>query len=50
MIWSGSELWFYGGIVLMAVAVVMALLCIVMFRISGKRLRNKLEKDYGKRH
>lgn len=50
MIWSGSELWFYGGIVLMAVAVVLALLCIVMFRISGKRLRNKLEKDYGKRH
>ena len=50
MIWSGSELWFYGGIVLMAVAVVLTVLCVVIFGILGRKLRSKLEKEYGKRH
>lgn len=50
MIWSESEWWFYGGIALMAAAVLLALICAAAFRISGKRLQDKLEKEYGKRH
>lgn len=50
MLWSESELWFYGGIVLMTAAVVLTVLCIIIFNISGRKLRNKLEKEYGKRH
>jgi uncharacterized membrane protein len=40
--------WTYLGIVLMAVAVVIAIISIVVFSITGKKLKKKLENDYGK--
>lgn len=45
---SGSELLFYGGIVLMIAAAFIALLCIVIFVLSGKKLKLQLEREYGK--
>jgi len=38
----------YGGIAVMAFVVVMAVICCIVFSISGKRLKKKLEKEYGK--
>ena len=48
---SGSELLFYGGISVMLLAVAAAILAAVLFAISGRRLRRKLEEEFGrKRH
>lgn len=44
---SYSELLFYWGIALMVMAVLVAVICIVLFRCSGKRLKKRLEKEYG---
>lgn len=38
---------FYGGIAAMAAAVLMAVLCIVVFCITGKRIKKKLIREYG---
>lgn len=46
---SGSELLFYGGIGVMAAAALLGVVAFVGFRISGKRLRVRLEKEFGKR-
>lgn len=43
-----SELIFYSGIAVMAVSGVLAVLCAVVFRFTGKRLRHRLEQEYGK--
>lgn len=49
--WSGSELLFYGGIAVMAAAAVAAVVAAVILRASGKRLRARLEEEFGpKRH
>lgn len=45
---SGSELLFWVGIVLMAAAVVSSVACIILFCVTGWRLRRKLEEEYGK--
>lgn len=45
---SGSELLFYGGIAVMAGAVAAALLCAVLFAVTGRRLKRKLEEEYGR--
>ncbi len=47
---SGSELLFYGGIAVMAAAAVAAVLCIVIFSVSGRSIRRRLEQEYGKPH
>ena len=48
---TATELFFYGGIAIMALAVLLALVSIGLFWSGGKRLRAKLEKEYGtKRH
>lgn len=46
---SNSELLFYGGIALMIAAAVLCVFAVVIFTISGRRLRKKLEQEYGKR-
>lgn len=46
---SGSELLFYGGIAVMAAAVVLGAGSAVVLHITGKRLRNRLESEYGKK-
>ncbi|MBR1702565.1 MAG: hypothetical protein IJ716_11490 [Lachnospiraceae bacterium] len=45
---SVTELFFYGGIATMVTAVVLAILCIIIFSVTGKQIRRKLEQDYGK--
>lgn len=45
---SGSELLFYGGILAMVLSVAAGLICITVFSITGRRLKEQLEKEYGK--
>lgn len=45
---SGSELLLYGGIAIMAAAAIAAAAAGVLFMIKGKKLRQKLEQEYGK--
>lgn len=45
---SESELFLYGGITAMVAAGVLLVLCIIVFTITGKRLKKKLEQEYGK--
>ena len=42
-----SEWLFYGGIIAMSVSVVLFILCIVFFGFKWKKLKKKLEQDYG---
>lgn len=44
---TATQLFFYGGIAVMVLAVVLALVSIGVFWAGGKRLRAKLEKEYG---
>ncbi len=45
---SESELLFYGGIVIMSAAAVLAVAGTVIFYITGRKLKKNLEKEYGK--
>lgn len=45
---SGSELLFLGGIAVMALAVLSGFISVVVFRFTGRNLREKLEREYGK--
>lgn len=45
---SESELLLYGGIGIMTLAAVLGVICILIFSLTGKKLRKKLEKEYGK--
>jgi len=44
----GSEFLFYGGIALMAVTAMAAIISVIVFRISGKKIKDALEGEYGK--
>lgn len=46
---SASQLLFYGSIGVMALTVLAAVLAGVVFTLSGRRLRRKLEEEYGER-
>lgn len=43
-----NEWLFWGGIAAMAAAADFAVLCLVIFQITGRRLKRKLEEEYGK--
>lgn len=43
-----SELLFGGGIILMAIAAVLTIVCIIVFCITKQKLKKKLEQEYGK--
>lgn len=45
---SSSEIIFYGGITVMAATCVLAVICIIVFTLTGKRLKERLEQEYGK--
>ena len=45
---SVSELLFYGGLVIMAAAVLAMVICTVIFTFAGRKLKRKLEQEYGK--
>ncbi|MBO5143905.1 MAG: hypothetical protein J6C19_00015 [Lachnospiraceae bacterium] len=42
-----SEIIFFTGMMLMAAACVLAVISIIIFRLTGKRLRERLEQEYG---
>lgn len=44
-----SELLFYGGIVIMAAVVMIAIAACAILSITGRRLRARLEREYGKK-
>lgn len=43
-----SEKILYGGIAVMVLAVVLAVVFIIIFSITGRKIQNKLEQEYGK--
>ena len=45
---SGSELLFYGGIAVIALSVVLGLVSIIIFMHTGRKIHEKLEREYGK--
>lgn len=45
---TGSEWLLWGGIGIMVLSVFGGTICLVLFMISGKSLKKKLEQDYGK--
>lgn len=45
---SSSEIIFYGGIAVMAAAGVLSVICAIVFLMTGKRLKKRLEQEYGK--
>ena len=44
-----SQLLLWGGAAAMAASVLIGLMAVVILRISGKRLRKRLEEEFGKR-
>ncbi len=45
---NSSEILFYAGIFLMALAVIFSLVCFIIFKITGNNLKKTLEQEYGK--
>lgn len=45
---ASCEMFFYGGIAIAAAAGILALICAIIFAFTGKRLRKRLEQEYGK--
>lgn len=44
---SGSGLLLYAGIVIMCLAAISAVICIVIFKGTKRKLRKNLEQEYG---
>lgn len=47
---SGSECLLYGGIAIMAAAAIAAIACIIIFRITGRKIKRTLEREYGSKY
>lgn len=45
---SGSEALFYGGLAVMIITVTLAAVCAVIFTMTGRKLKRRLEQEYGK--
>lgn len=45
---SNGQMLMNGGIGLMAASVITAIICTVIFSITGKKINKELEDDYGK--
>lgn len=43
-----SEVLLYLGVTVMVIAVISAILCIVIFNLTGRKLKRTLEQEYGK--
>ena len=41
------DLWFYGGILLMGLAVLLAVVSVVIFKIKRKHIETRLKDKYG---
>ncbi|MBQ9717802.1 MAG: hypothetical protein IJV76_07395 [Clostridia bacterium] len=46
---NSSELILYAGAGVMAAAVLLFLIALIVHRISGRKLRRKLEREYGRK-
>ncbi len=46
--WRGSEMLFYGGIAVMGTVGLLAAVSIAIFTLTGRRLKKKLEQEYGR--
>lgn len=46
--WTESEMLLYGGIGIMGAVGILAVISIVAFTLTGRRLKRKLEQEYGK--
>ena len=44
---SGSELLFYTGLTIMAADLLLTIICISLFLLSGRKLKEQLRKEYG---
>ncbi len=47
-VWTTNELLFYGGITLMCMSMLAAVIAVTAFSISGKHIKTRLEAEYGK--
>ncbi|MGN0158805.1 MAG: hypothetical protein ACI39W_06675 [Brotaphodocola sp.] len=45
---SGSELLFWGGILIMISSVIAAFAGMIVFVLTGRMIRRQLEREYGK--
>lgn len=45
---NSSDLLFGGGIALMGAAAVLAVVCMIVFCTTGRKLKKKLDQEYGK--
>ena len=45
---SNSELLFFAGVAVMAIAVIAAIICVIFFILTGRSLKERLEQEYGK--
>lgn len=45
-----SEALFWGGIALMGAAFFLMIVCIIVFLITGRKLKARLEEEYGKQY
>jgi len=48
-VFTQSNLLFYVGVVLMSASAAGAVISLAVFRISGRKLRRKLEEEFGKK-
>lgn len=44
---SSGEMLIYVGIAIMVVVIVLTIICISIFRITGRKLKRQLEEEYG---
>ena len=42
---QNSELLFYGGILIMAIAVIVMIISLIIFHITGRRIKKRLEEE-----
>ncbi len=43
-----NELLLYGGLAVMALSLVLAVICIAVFLVTGRKIKRQLEQEYGK--
>ena len=45
---SSSEVIFFVGIAVMAIVAVTAIICVIVFAVTGRSIKERLEQEYGK--
>ncbi|MCD7836421.1 MAG: hypothetical protein LUG83_07210 [Lachnospiraceae bacterium] len=47
---SESEILLYAGLAIMAAALILTVGCVVVYTVTGRRLKRKLNREYGVLH